>query len=348
MGVPVDMLVCPAPCSNLFLHFFFIGTGLSGRASSRQSQRCCHSKLPFACSHFQGGELWTEAAQGQYPLLHQGRILHGDALPLSYGQPVFFNARALLHCVLPWKGRRTILICFSVRDSTRVSTPDFQAAALHGFPLPASAEQSEPVPDPARAPGPATRARAPPSTPPGLVRPPGFIRGSAVPASPPSGPWLWEVFSGSARLSLTAAKAGFQVLPVDYQHTRHTPCLPSLLLDLSQTSAQDHLMSLWEVQRPCFVHIGLPCGTSSRARERPLPSALRHHAAPQPSPLRSQGQPLGLPGLQGRDLVKVQRANSLARLCIRLIFKAWETQHSVCCRKPSPRPHMGLAAGLGA
>ena len=84
---------------------------------------------------------------------------------------------------------RTILICFSVRDSTRVSTPDFQAAALHGFPLPASAEQSEPVPDPARAPGPATRASAPPSTPAGLVRPPGFPRGSAVPASPPSGPW---------------------------------------------------------------------------------------------------------------------------------------------------------------
>ena len=75
----------------------------------------------FACSHFQGGELWTEAAQGQYPLLHQGRILHGDALPLSYGQPVFFDARALLHCVLPWKGRRTILICFSVRDSARAA-----------------------------------------------------------------------------------------------------------------------------------------------------------------------------------------------------------------------------------
>ena len=275
----------------------------------------------FACSHFRGGELWTEASNGQHPLLHQGRLLQGDTVPLPYGKPVFFSARQLLHCVLPWKGRRTILICFSVRDSTRLPASDFQAAAHHGFPLPQVAPSQAPEPH-LVAPVQADCVPSRSGVRLGLGRPLGFPSGSAAPSPPSSGPWFWEVFAGSARLSLTACKAGFQVLAVDHQHNRHRPLL---MLDLSQASAQDHLLRLWDKSRPSFVHMGLPGGTSSRARERPLPAAMCQAGAPQPQPLRSQAHPFGLPNLQGRDLHKVQKANVLARFCIRLIHKAWET-----------------------
>ena len=278
----------------------------------------------FACSRFHGGELWTEASNGQHPLLHQGHLLHGDAVALPYGQPVFFSARQLMHCVLPWKGRRTVLICFSVRDSARLSCDDFQTAALHGFPLPQAPLLPQPDSNPlARAKVAAVPARSEACF--GLGRPSGSSSGSAAPSPPSSGPWFWEVFAGSARLSLAASKAGFQVLAVDHQHNRHKPCLPLLMLDLSQPSAQDHLFRLWEQSAPSFVHIGIPCGTSSRARERPLPATMCQAGAPQPQPLRSQTHPFGLPTLQGRDLYKVQKANALARFCIRLIYKAWET-----------------------
>ncbi|CAE7231209.1 unnamed protein product, partial [Symbiodinium sp. KB8] len=57
--------------------------------------------------------------------------------------------------------------------------------------------------------------------------------------------------------------------------------------------------------------------------------------APQPKPLRSQTHPFGLPTLQGRDLHKVQKANALARFCIRLIHKAWETSTPFVVENPA-------------
>ncbi|CAE7210128.1 unnamed protein product, partial [Symbiodinium microadriaticum] len=67
----------------------------------------------------------------------------------------------------------------------------------------------------------------------------------------------------------------------------------------------------------------------------PLPAALCQAGAPQPKPLRSQTHPFGLPTLQGRDLHKVQKANALARFCIRLIHKAWETSTPFVVENPA-------------
>ena len=55
-----------------------------------------------------------------------------------------------------------------------------------------------------------------------------------------------------------------------------------------------------------------PCGTMSRAREIPLPQWLKDKGIPEPYPLRSTQHPQGLPGLDGTDLIKVQKANALA------------------------------------
>ena len=57
-----------------------------------------------------------------------------------------------------------------------------------------------------------------------------------------------------------------------------------------------------------------PCGTFSRARERPVPKKLVARGAPNPPPLRSDEFPLGLPGLKGSDRIKVARGNTLTRI----------------------------------
>eukprot|EP00435_Cladocopium_sp_Y103_P004637 s5022_g1.t1 len=55
--------------------------------------------------------------------------------------------------------------------------------------------------------------------------------------------------------------------------------------------------------RPLSIHIGLPCGTCSRARERKLPAHLREeHSAP--PPLRSAEFLMGVPDLKGINLAK--------------------------------------------
>ena len=60
--------------------------------------------------------------------------------------------------------------------------------------------------------------------------------------------------------------------------------------------------------------MGLPCGTCSRAREKPLPKHLQHCRAPQP--LRSEEHLEGVPSLTGSDLLKVQMANSLYKAAV--------------------------------
>ena len=66
-----------------------------------------------------------------------------------------------------------------------------------------------------------------------------------------------------------------------------------------------------------LFHFGLPCGTCSQARERPLPSYLQHIKAPQP--LRDEQHLEGLPSLTGSDLMKVQAANALYQAAVILL-----------------------------
>ena len=58
-----------------------------------------------------------------------------------------------------------------------------------------------------------------------------------------------------------------------------------------------------------FVHIAPPCGTCSRALEKPVPGMKRP-----PQPMRSEDHPLGLPGLEERSPIcaaRVRAANDL-------------------------------------
>ena len=86
--------------------------------------------------------------------------------------------------------------------------------------------------------------------------------------------------------------------------------------------------------KPMSIHLGLPCGTCSRAREKALPAHLRDkYNAPQP--LRDSENLLGFPRLQGSDLAKTTSANALYRFAVRLLFICWKLQISPSIENPT-------------
>ena len=82
-----------------------------------------------------------------------------------------------------------------------------------------------------------------------------------------------------------------------------------------------------------YLHIAPPCGTASRAREKPISAALRAQGIPSPKPLRSESCPLGLPGLQGLDRARVESANAIYLWMVKLVLAAdalgiwWSIEH---------------------
>ena len=126
-------------------------------------------------------------------------------------------------------------------------------------------------------------------------------------------------------MSSEVRKAGFRVIAIDSEFNRHTPKVSLISLDLTQDHAQQQVVSMMYQLRPMSTHLGLPCGTCSRARERALPANLRgKYRAPQP--LRDEANLLGFPWLKGADLAKVQSANCLYRFAVRLLLVCWELQ----------------------
>ena len=77
-------------------------------------------------------------------------------------------------------------------------------------------------------------------------------------------------------------------------------------LDLRKTTSWDFLRFLTKSRRPFHFHAAPPCGTASRARDRPL--ATGFHGPP---PVRSEQYPLGFPWLKGLLKEKVTSANRI-------------------------------------
>ena len=140
------------------------------------------------------------------------------------------------------------------------------------------------------------------------------------PDSPPinSGvPLFIELFAGKGSLSRAATQAGFAVLSLDHEATAAQ--VPMIQMDLTTPSGESILWDVLESKQLLAVHMGLPCGTSSRARERQISAALRAQGVPNPPPLRSAMCPLGLPGLRSTHQAKVDSANKLYWLAIRIM-----------------------------
>ena len=133
--------------------------------------------------------------------------------------------------------------------------------------------------------------------------------------------WLCiELCAGSAGLSSALRECGFRVLPVDHNGNRHATKVKCLILDLTSPSADKILTDLLQSGQVLFVHFGPPCGTASRARERPIPASQVAQGAPQPVPLRSAKFPRGLSNLRPNDRAKVTAANIIYDLCLRIVL----------------------------
>lgn len=121
-----------------------------------------------------------------------------------------------------------------------------------------------------------------------------------------------EIFAGSGNLSTAVKDINLSVYAVDNQAKRHSQ-VSIHVLDLTKQSDVAVLLDLTCHANIASAHLAPPCGTASRARERPLPASLAHIRA---DPLRSAEQPLGLEGLTGLDATRVAAANALYALTI--------------------------------
>ena len=244
----------------------------------------------IAVSEFKNGQVWVGDGEGPVVKTINGAQVPGSLLPVAE-HPVIFDAFRFPHCTADWSGERIVAVAFSVSSLARLSTSDVERLLQMGFVLHQSVLATP------------ARQDAPPVV--------------------PSSLWTFEIFSGHANLSRALWNVGFHVLSFDSAAMDGNS--PTARLDLSTEEGQNVFWKLLEAHKPFFFHLGVPCGTASRARERPLP---KHHvlAAKPPQPLRSSEFPLGLPTLpaDSKDSWRVRTANVLYKFSFRLLLH--------CCR----------------
>ena len=130
-------------------------------------------------------------------------------------------------------------------------------------------------------------------------------------------PLFVEIFAGRGSLSRAMKQSGFSVLSID--HESEGALVPMVTLDLTSSSGQQILWDVLASPSLLGVHMGLPCGTASLAREKPVSATLQAQGAPNPPPLRSATHPLGLPGLSPYHQAKVTSANILYPLAVDIL-----------------------------
>ena len=129
-----------------------------------------------------------------------------------------------------------------------------------------------------------------------------------------------ELCAGSAVLSSEAAKRGFQTFAVDHELNRFSPKAKIFQLDLSKAESEQLLSDMYHTMKPQWTHMGLPCGTASRAREKPVSNKLTSKGAPQPRPLRDQDNLMGLADLSPAEQRRVDGANQVYRAAEGILF----------------------------
>ena len=140
-------------------------------------------------------------------------------------------------------------------------------------------------------------------------------------------------------------EAGFTIYSIDHEHNRHQPKVALILSDLTEDHSQKTAIEMVDQLDPLSIHLGLPCGTCSRARERQLPVHLRaSHSAP--PPLRSAEHLMGLPGLSETNRRKVCAANQLYHFACRLLFLCFTKSILASVENPTRSWLWGTLASL--
>jgi hypothetical protein len=132
---------------------------------------------------------------------------------------------------------------------------------------------------------------------------------------PASSALALELCAGSGTLTACLRDRGLDAFGFDWQGNRFQKQAPIITIDLSLPSAVATLMQILNSYDVEFVWAGLPCGTCSRARERPVAAALRRKGAPQPRQLRNAAEPHGMSNLRPpmtlRERNMVETANAI-------------------------------------
>ncbi|CAE7310483.1 unnamed protein product [Symbiodinium sp. KB8] len=273
--------------------------------------KCGSFNLVAPLSQFQNGHIWCESPEGDHYLSIDEENVPGYLLPVA-DRPVWLPASSARHCTMDWVGDRVVLVAFSIKEALELPHAVADHLKRLEFRCPASATSltlCQPL---------QSRQSAP--------------RGSAVsaPQNQLHGtltPLMIEICSGSGVLSAAFRDVGFRTLAIDRPGNEHRLSHSYVPLNLADPGNQDLLMqSLEDALFVGHIHLGVPCGTCSRARERALPSQLRaRHAAPRP--LRDAKHPLGKPALAGADKTRVKTANELYKFALRVVL--WAFRHDI-------------------
>ena len=143
-------------------------------------------------------------------------------------------------------------------------------------------------------------------------------------------PFAIELFCGSAGLTVSMRTLMPSSFGVD--HSIIHPKARVIQLNLLDETNQK-LVEQWAMHKNClWIHFGIPCGTSSRAREIRM-SRFEHG----PPPLRNQRFPDGLPPhlMSTKNLLRVRSASRLYKFMMQLILKldpnkVWTIENPLC------------------
>ena len=126
---------------------------------------------------------------------------------------------------------------------------------------------------------------------------------------------------------------GFSVFPVDHEFNTHKTAVSTISLNLQDVKSQQLVESMITQTKPAAIHLGLPCGTCSRARDKPLSAHLKAHFH-DPPPLRDANNLLGYPNLSGTQALKVQTANDLYKCGVRILYICFKNGLKVPIENP--------------
>jgi hypothetical protein len=143
-----------------------------------------------------------------------------------------------------------------------------------------------------------------------------------------------ELFAGSGKLTRTFKRKAVKCTAVDNLRNKNASLVPCLKLDLTVAADQKHILQLLASGRIRFVWMAPPCGTASRARERPLSPKLFGAWGKAPIPLRTDDEPEGLSTLSGNDLLRVQAANALYRVVMTVVQTCRRLRIYYCIENP--------------
>ena len=94
--------------------------------------------LLVALSDFRGGELWVQSPEGERMLSVGGKSLSGRLIDLQRG-PAYFDPHRV-HATMPWRGRRLILVAFTIRNPEKLKREHLEFLESVGFRPPRASE----------------------------------------------------------------------------------------------------------------------------------------------------------------------------------------------------------------